>query len=521
MLNNFKKNSLIFVIIFLYILISFVKLEHPGVNNDQLMFVNAATLNPDNMFVWKSFQNIPVLIFPYTGALKSYLYMPIFYSFGVNIYSVRIPQIMLLALAWFLLYIGLKRLFNQKVALLATLLLSLDPSVIVYSRVDIGPTVIEFFLKAVSIYLLTLYLSGKKIIYFLAIFPIFAIGIFNKINFIWFVNAFLISFVIIYGREFYQKWKSHNNILPILLVIGPYLLLFRFFLKLSREVTASYQGLSNEVSLSNLPNTVPIFISNLTDLINGNLLYFRIYGTKITDFGEIFSGFVLVLILIGGWFIFKSKSSFKKSYYFFVLLIILTFLQIILTKKALQAWHTMAIYPFLTIILAAGIFYIWEFTKSAKTKILISFLAVATLLYQLFINFSYINKYSSPTESVAWTSSIYPVIDFAKERPEKFICLDVDICNQLLSLTQQTNKYREPFSFLDPQLYPHQFIKQLDNFKQPDQFLYISHGPQTSHFPSFRESFFKYLQDNQIRFEKIKEFKDGDKITFEIYRISY
>ncbi len=229
--NWINSNILVLIFITVYFLISIIKIEHPGVNNDQLMFVNAATFNPDNFFLWKSWHGIPMMVFPYIGALKSYLYMPIFYFFGVSIWSIRLPQIILISISWFILYKTLILAFNKKLAILTILFLSIDPSIIIYSKTDQGPTVLEFFLKILAVYSLFLFLYSKKAIFYYVIFPILALGIFNKLNFFWFANAFIISLVIFYWRNFYNHFKKVDKLFPYLIIGIPYFFLLKLFFK--------------------------------------------------------------------------------------------------------------------------------------------------------------------------------------------------------------------------------------------------------------------------------------------------
>lgn len=506
-----QSNNLVLIFIAFYFLISIVKIQHPGVNNDQLMFVNTATLNPDNPFLWKSWHGFPMMIFPYIGALKSYLYMPIFYIFGVNIWSIRLPQIILISISWFMLYKALLLGFNKKLALLTILLLSLDPSIIIYSKTDQGPTVLEFFLKISSVYLLYLYLSTKKRIFYFLIFPVLFLGIFNKLNFIWFVNAFMISFIIIYWRAFYNDFKRVDKLFPFLIVGIPYFLLIKIFTKISREVTLSYKDFTSPIALSNIFNNLLIFYHNLVNIINGNIFFNVIYGYDPTPVGRYFNGLILVILLIGIFYLITKHKQLPRSVYFFLSLTALTTAQLLLTKKAISAWHTLSIYPFFTVILALAIL---QFRKG----IFLGLVGVI-IFYQIFVNFIYIATYSKPTKLVAYTSAIYDLITFAKVTRVKFICLDADICHQLLSFTQQTNKYQDNFYFLDPPTYNESFVKLTSNFKNPDEYLYITHANNNSHFLAFKERFFTYLKESKTKFVKIKELKDGENVAFEIYKI--
>lgn len=510
-INRLKTNNLVLIIIAFYVLISIVKIQHPGVNNDQLMFVNAATFNPDNQFLWKSWQGIPTMIFPYIGALKSYLYMPIFYLFGVNIWSIRLPQIILISASWFILYKALTLAFNKKLAIIAILILALDPSIIIYSKIDQGPTVLEFSLKILAVYFLYLFLSTKKSIYYFSIFPVLALGIFNKLNFIWFVNAFMVGFVIFYWRIFYNHFKKVDRLFPFLIIGIPSFFLVKLFLKISREVSLSYKDFTDPVALSNISKNLSIFYHNLTKIISGNSFFSVIYGYNPTPGGIYFSGLILSVLVIGIYYLITEHKEPLRSSYFFLFLVLVAGIQILLTKQAISAWHVLAIYPFFTVILAMAILQYRKYIALG--------LIAAIVFYQVLVNILYLNQYGKPTKSVAYTSKIYDLIGFAKQRKETFICLDVDICNQLLAFNQVKGKYQEPFFFLDPPTYNDSFIKLSNNFKNPEAYLYVGHSETNSHFPKFREDFFNYLKDNKINMMKLKEFKDGEIVAFEIYKV--
>ncbi|MDP2683895.1 MAG: glycosyltransferase family 39 protein [bacterium] len=513
------EHNLVLIFIGIYFLFSIIKIEHPGVNNDQLMFVNTATFNPDNMFLWKSWHGIPVMVFPYIGALKSYLYMPIFYLFGVNIWSIRLPQIIIISISWFILYKTLIIAFNKKLALTTVLFLCIDPSLIAYSKIDQGPTVLEFFFKILAVYFLYLYLSTKKGIFFFSIFPTLALGIFNKLNFIWFINAFVFSLLIFYSKNLYQDFKKVNKLFPFLIIGLSYFFLIRIFLKISREVSLSYKDFTDPVAVSNVFKILLIFFNNLVNIINGNMLFKIVYGYIPTPFGNYFSTLIILILFIGSYYLIKNHSS--KPYYFFLAVIISMILQLLLTRQAISAWHVLSIYPFFTIIFAGAVLEIYSLLKTQRLRNIFIFVIGMIVFCQIIINIIYLNQYSQSTKSVAYSAKIYDLINFVKERKEKIICLDVDICNQLLSFNQQTGKYKEPFFFLDPPTYNYSFYKLADNFKNPDQFLYVDHSEVTSHFPNFRKSFFQYLNANKINYAKVKDFSDGENSAFEIYKIGH
>ncbi len=506
------------LLIIIFFIISIIKLPHPGVNNDQLMFVDAATLNLSGEFIWKSWQKIPIMIFPYIGALKSYLYLPIFKLLGVSIWSIRLPHILITCFSLYILAKSLQLNLSYRAAILTILFLSIDPSLISFFRIDTGPNVLEFFLKATSLYLFFNYLKSRNFYYLLLIPIVLMLGIFNKLNFFWFINAFLISLTICNGRQILHGLDKIQRSRILIYTGVSYLFCLWFFMKISREVALSYQGFSDSVSLLNLSTNLPIFINNLAEVVSGSAFFKLVYGEMPTSIRGIYTILCIGLIIYGSYLIIKEKNKVEQRQLgFYLLLFIITGIQILLTKKATQPWHTLALYPFLTIVLSISICKIYQGIK--KKYILI--ILFGMIIYLISVNIIYILKYSSPTKLVAYSSTIYELINYTKKAPQKFICLDTDICNQLRSFDPIDNKYFQPLSFSDQTTFLYTFSTLLGKFEKPDNYLYITHSDLNSHFPEFKKSLFNYIDHNNLNRENVLEINDGSAITFEIWKIGY
>ena len=71
-------------------------IDIPGLQYDEILFVNAATGEPTNgLFVGRRILGVPVNVMPYMGALKAYLYYPVFKVLGVSPAPIRWPIIIL------------------------------------------------------------------------------------------------------------------------------------------------------------------------------------------------------------------------------------------------------------------------------------------------------------------------------------------------------------------------------------------------------------------------------------------
>src|SRR5258708_2952812 len=74
-----------FIIIFTYVLVSSYKIRFPGTQYDEALYLNAAHGGVDQItFMTKTFHGFPVLLMPYIGALKAYLFFPIFAVFSTS-----------------------------------------------------------------------------------------------------------------------------------------------------------------------------------------------------------------------------------------------------------------------------------------------------------------------------------------------------------------------------------------------------------------------------------------------------
>ena len=86
-----KINTYTLAIIFflsLFISLSIYNLSYPALYYDEMLFVNASLGGTEDFFIYKKFFDIPIYLMPYIGALKSWIYFPIFKFLDVSLLSV-------------------------------------------------------------------------------------------------------------------------------------------------------------------------------------------------------------------------------------------------------------------------------------------------------------------------------------------------------------------------------------------------------------------------------------------------
>ncbi len=512
-----------------YIILAVIKIQNPGVHFDEAIHVNAALGGIDQTFIFRKIGNLPVLLMPYVGALKSYLTASIFYFFGVSPLTIRLPMILLAAFGILLAYFTAKKYLGAIVALIATLLLALDPSFIALTRVDFGPVVIAFVARILALLLFWKFVQKARLKYLLALLLTLALGIYNKLDFIWFFNALVFAGTIIYFKDFKKLITSKKNrrrwffvsiiFIGLTILAGYYLLISHHFNLFSARAAFSLNYWTRTQNV----------LGNLFYQLNGELFYNNAFGFLHTALGKVISWTVIVLIVISSLLVALDPLKLlkhKKEFWFFVLLFLGIFAQIFVTKKAVWPWHTFASYPFLTFIIAYCFYALYLYlNKLAQNKLIASLLLTALLaglsLYNVWMYSQYIRVYDKPLYKVYWANEIYDLIDYTKASRKKFVSVDWGIHNQLIVFTGIKDKYfNASFILNNKKLSATEKNKLIEQFLiDPKHTLYILHTRHDSLFKVARDNFLELVDLAGHKPQKIKDFTDGQKIIFEIYKL--
>jgi len=193
----------LFGLLSLYVALATYKIHLPGLYGDEMLFVGPAAGERPYL---KCF-GLPLLIFPYIGALKSWIYTPIFALFGVSPVSIRLPAILISCGTLALGYSLVRRILTPGWAVAFTGACAVHPGFVLLTRVDLGPIALMLFLKALCLVLLFKWLEGPQRICW-SVFGVCLLGFFDKFNFIWFIVALAVSTSAVYGAEIFGKLRT-------------------------------------------------------------------------------------------------------------------------------------------------------------------------------------------------------------------------------------------------------------------------------------------------------------------------
>jgi len=167
-------------------------LEAPGVYFDEALcahfakdFLTGGSGHPDlpGRTIDLFGRPFPLYILGYLGALKSWMLLPGFAAFGVSPAVMRLTMLAWTLVGLLLLLLAARRLLGLPAAVLAGLLLALDPSFYFISLCDWGPVVPSYLCRFAGLYFVLRWWDGRRgRDLFLAGLAL-GLGFFNKIDF--------------------------------------------------------------------------------------------------------------------------------------------------------------------------------------------------------------------------------------------------------------------------------------------------------------------------------------------------
>ncbi|MFA5026103.1 MAG: glycosyltransferase family 39 protein [Candidatus Shapirobacteria bacterium] len=401
-----KNNKIIILILILASILRLVLLDRipTGISNDELHFV----LNAKSVFQrftslsgakWSplSFQTIPDEV---SSELPFITIAPIVGPLPTNLFTARLPYVIVGVLSIFLIYLITKKLSkNNSVALVSALIAALNPWSIYVNRTSFDAPLALFF------FLLTIYLQSckkQKLILLSFISSVFAF--YSYIG----TKVIYLPFMLISCFFFWKYFHHKKNTFTFLLIsIFSILITANFLFSLKQSVVGKR---SSELITPNSPQIIALVETERnqslnsalkTVLTNRYILYLRTFIDKYlynfsTDIMFLngdhtfmvslwkmgyFYYIDIVLLLLGVIYLF---NNYRSIFYFLFSLILLSPIPeaIRADKIPAYAFHSVFQYPFLFIIIGAGTYYFWQLFSSKIVR------AIFILIYFiLFLNF--------------------------------------------------------------------------------------------------------------------------------------
>lgn len=367
--NKLKdKNLMLFLIIIAACVIRCFKLANipAGVSNDEAYAAyNAYSIlhygvdswgykNPVYFVAWGSGMNI----------LNSYLMIPFIKILGLNIISIRLPQIIFSCLGIIFFYLLLKKTVGEKIALFGTFILAVQPWHILMARTNIEAALLPNIM-IMAAYFFIKSMDNAKWLYLTAV--LYGLALYAYAT-VWPVLPFIILLEVVYGiyhKKLSIKSKELWISAAVLFIMALPLMLF---LLVNYEVIPeiSTEAISipklaemrkADISLKRFPENIMYTLNLLSDRqINAghDFLSFSVYG--------LFYRYSSVFILIGS-IVFVAdtiksirKKEYDKKVYLLIWLLMAFALGTMLVK--VNNMRMNVIYPMITLCIAYAVYEI-------------------------------------------------------------------------------------------------------------------------------------------------------------------
>ena len=386
MIEKILKNKYYITLFFILILAAFLRFYMlgsipSGLTNDEAgVGWDAYSILQTGRDQWNQFLPLHFIAFgDYPAPLLRYLTVPSILVFGLNSFAIRFPSALFGVISVLLIFFLGKKLFNEKIGLLASFLLAISPWAIGLSRVTIEPNIaITIFLFAFFIYLNSL----KKINYLYISALLFALVLYTYSAYVLFLPLVAGLLMLWNKKTVFKNYKQYLiSFILFVLILAP-----NFLTKnTTAGVRFSQVGIISNTNSIGLINTLndergvcqksysPIickiadnkiflftstFSKNYIAHFNINLLYNNGTDTQYSILPQRGLDYVfgVLLLLLGLIRIFKYKD---KNGFLIILLLLIAPIPDSLTGAGHYGRASIMI-PFFLMIEGIGLFYLIE-----------------------------------------------------------------------------------------------------------------------------------------------------------------
>ena len=450
-------------------------------------------------------RNVPLMLMDYVGALKSWLYWPIFGIFQPSPQSLRWPVLILGAVTIWLFYLLLDRIAGVRAALAGCFLLATDTMFLLTTEFDWGPVAIQHLMSLTACLLLLRFAQTGSVKSLFGGFFALGLGLWDKALFAWIICGLVLAAMSVFPTEVLRKLSVRNlgiALAGFLVGVVPLLIYnARHDWRTIRQHAAFSAGDMAQKG------------DVLKRTINGSGLF----GFMVNDSAEQASkGFHQNLLLPALLVAIVAAPLWGKSrrpILFALVFLAVTWIQMALTANAGgSVHHAVLLWPFPQFVIALAFAQAslrWKRWGALAFSFAIAFLCVTNLLLTNQY-LAYLVRYG-PT--VAWTDAIYPLSNSLTKETREVIVMDWGIYDPLLLLQRGGVRLRAGFFEIMNDA-PGSIESLLDK-----EAIFVTHTADSQFFPAANQKLETAAMERGYRKQLLRVVADGrGRSVFEAYR---
>jgi hypothetical protein len=181
-------------------------LPYPGLQIDETLFAMPLFPGQGATYAMRVFgHEIPLMLMPYIGTLKTWLYYPILSLCTPSYLEVRLPALVLGAATVWMFEALLESTYGRRAAWIGGLLLATDTTFMLTTCFDWGPVVLQHFLLVASLFaLLNFVRHGSLTALFCGCLSL-GLGMWDKALFAWILSGLIVAALTVFPRELWMR----------------------------------------------------------------------------------------------------------------------------------------------------------------------------------------------------------------------------------------------------------------------------------------------------------------------------
>lgn len=435
-----------------YFASGYVFIRQVGPQEDEVQFV-ASILRPyeDSAAIQIGPLRLPLMVDNYAGATKAIAYLALFSIWPPDVYSLRVPVLLVGTLTVFLYCLLFRRIAGYGFALAATALLVADPLFSIMSVLDFGIVVVQHLLTVVGFHLaLSIRDTGNRWL-ILALGLVCGIGLWDKMTFLWLLVGFGLAAWIVFRPEIARFLNVRTFALLLAGILVGSAPLTWFWLEKPAVAAAGSGGLAWPPLASRLhmlrismdgSALFPMLAAERPQapVVSGATRVERtlIEASRLTGHQEshlLLAASLLALLLLA----FARSHPLARWMFFCALAFVIGFLAMLpFAKGAAGSQHTMLLWP-LPHMLVAGAVVILASRLPRPSLPVATALVILVAASEAFVTCEYYARIVAHGPRQYWSNAIHDLRAWLAERtPGRIYCVDWGIAGPLRTLGRGT-----------------------------------------------------------------------------------
>jgi hypothetical protein len=516
-INTNRANAFALLCCVLFVLSGSLWLWRPGVQTDEALFTAGIWNSHPIAFIRIFKVDYPTMVMTYVGALKSFVWRPVFALFGVTPESIRFPAVVIGALSVWCFYRLALHTVGVRSALAGVALLATDTIYLLTVRWDWGPVAIQHLMMVSGLLALVRFHQTSRLIYLFLGFFTFGLALWDKALFAWSLAALGLTGLVVFPREIRSRLRVATVVVATAGVLAGAYPLIRYNVK-NNWVTFVSNAARNQEGygfkarlLLHTLNAEATGSPIIREWWDGPARPLESSGEKaMARFAGWFGSphtnlhpYLLLGSLLTLPFLWRTPA--RRAILFSLLWMAATWIQMASVQLGgTSTHHTVLLWPMPILIIAAGL--AWASVRIRRGGLLLAIVIGAACVWNLAVTATWYTNLLRYGGVPAWTDAIYPASDALRNTTAEKVCLvEWGFFDTLNSFHQG----RLPLCITDDPVTDDSRRYASMQISNPN-YVFLTHTPKNRIEPERTDRFLKFAEEQGFRRTDLRTFADSN-----------